>query len=150
MSRHRHHSSSRAFLLFNPNTTLGWSVARRIGVDRGEAMVDAGTAIRVNDGMGKHIGYQLRPDNEPRRFAASVQSSICITKSELEAAVGLMGKSATRGLSEEDRLSRVHPLTKKALPAEDFIERAEVKVASYSSVFDLKSSPYRRAVCVAG
>ena len=141
----RHRSPASAYLLFNPNTTLGWSVARRISFERGEQMVAWGTVVQVNDEFGRHIGYKFRDASEPKTPLIKVSGSTAptIRAKESMANAGLMGGSRTARLSDEQRLSRIHPLSGKLLAPEDMVERAREKVRIYPEVSD------RKAPCVA-
>lgn len=141
MPRQKHRSASNEFLLFNPHSTLGWSVARRIGFERGEKMVSSGAAIHVNDEMGNHIGYKLRSAEESRNPVVKISgaTSLTITRFESMANAGLCGRSVTATMTEEQKLARVHPLTNKLLAPEDEIELAHAKVRLYPMIGDQRA-----------
>jgi hypothetical protein len=123
---------ARDFPVYSADTTLGWRVARRISYQRGETMVSAGRMHRVEDQFGRHIGYQMGGRKQPSdNDLPSLASSASITAHECEANAGVLGKSVTATMSEHKRVHRLHPRSGKLLPAEDFIERAQGKVAAY-------------------
>ncbi len=141
MARPRHRSANQDLVLFSPNTTLGWRVNRRIGYKRGEEMVDSGAAVHVVNELGQHIGYKLRSSEESRNPVVKVSgaTSLTITRFESMANAGLMGRSVTARMTEEQKLARVHPLTRKLLAPEDEIELAQEKVKRYCEIGDMKA-----------
>lgn len=137
MPKHGHHRSSlNEFLLFNPYTDVGWRVVRRIGFHRGERMVDLGAAVKVLDDFGNHVGYKLRGSSEPGTpvVEASGSTSIALDARESMANAGLFGGSRTESMSEERKLSRIHPRSGRFLAPEDMVERAQGKVRVYQTI----------------
>lgn len=125
--RIRNHSD---LLVFAINTTLGWSVTKRTGYAPGEAKVERGEWRRVVDDHGELVGYQPVvhevkpvPSNDCSRCALQVP--------EMRANAGLMGRSRTAHLSDEQRATRLHPKSGRLLPEEDFVERVGKLMKAY-------------------
>lgn len=126
----------REFQLFDRNTSLGWRVTRRIGHAQGEKLVDSNYARRVNDCNGEHIGYQLLdPNTIVNEGLPSVLSPVVLTAREMDLIAGQSfehGRSRTARMSEVQRITRVHPFTRKILPPEDEVERAAAKLMAFT------------------
>lgn len=120
--------------LFAENITLGWKVLYRIGAAQGERRVAQGTAQRVNDPTGKHIGYQFcspLPEGVARRSSAVLSRG----ETELLAGSGFSrGGSITARLTESGKQLRVERIRldcNRIVPAEDAVEMAQVKRAAF-------------------
>lgn len=126
---------AREYLLYGSNTTLGWNVVRRISFERGETLTRLHKVHRVYDDFGAHAGYQMVDETKlyDTLLPSREGSSAAITARESEANSGVCGESATADLPERKRIHRLHTVTGKLLPAEDFIERAQCKVAMQTS-----------------
>jgi hypothetical protein len=121
---------ARKLRLYAAPTDNGWRIIKRVAFELGEAMVAADAATRVFDEFNKHVGYKLV---DPQTHEASLPertSSASITARESLASAGVCGKSVTKAMREEQRVTRVHSQSGKKLPAEDFIELAQEKVAT--------------------
>lgn len=137
MPRPERRSSSQEFVLYQPKSETspcGWAVHGRCSKHRGDLLVDCGSAREVHDQFGSLIAYQLldRPQKSTVKNGAAdaPPTATLLTMKEMDLIAGQkfrFGKSLTARMSEVQRISRVHPLTKKALPAEDEIERAAEK-----------------------
>ena len=81
------------------------------------------------DQFGRFEGYNL-VEAPPRTDESlpSLLSTASISSREVLANAGVLGRSRTAGLREDERLTRRHPVTGHRLPAEDFVERAQAKV----------------------
>jgi hypothetical protein len=124
---------ARDFPVYSADTTLGWRVVIRITREQGERMVEQGSAYRVEDSFGKHIGYQKAGAPQVSDKALpSLASSASITARESEANAGVCGESLTENMREDKRVNRLHSRTGKVLPAEDMVERARAKVAAFN------------------
>ena len=136
--RRRSPSSQRGrseFQLFDRNTSLGWRVTRRIGYEQGEKLVGCGHARHVNDCNGQHIGYQLLDPSAKADGLPSVLSPVVLTAREMDLLAGRAfqyGKSRTKRMAEAQRITRVHPFTRKILPPEDAVELAEEKFKAFT------------------
>lgn len=102
---------------------------RRIGADEGESLVDQRKALRVTDPAGAVLGYQMCQPETQRTPDATVISSAGVTRGEWEAFLGFFGQSRTARLNEPQREARV----KAGLLPEDWLERAQGKVACYAA-----------------
>jgi len=81
------------------------------------------------DEFGRFQGYLLVEALPPTdEKLPSLISSASISANEVLANAGVLGRSRTASLSEEDRITRRHPKTGRPMPAEDFVERAQEKV----------------------
>lgn len=118
---------ARDYPLYSNNTTLGWSIVRRISYDRAESLVSNRRMRRVVDGFGAHLGYQMLGETD-KHLPSRGHSSCAITALESEANAGVFGPSLTIAMCEEKRIHRLHSKTGKCLRAEDFIELAQAKV----------------------
>jgi hypothetical protein len=137
--RRRNRSTNEQYLLFNPTSVLGWTVIRRIGFDDGERQVELGVARRVNSDDGRHIGYQRCEPGESTLdvIKPAIPSSTAFSRAEADAIACSKWRghrSRTVNLTEEQRMKRMHPVTKRLLPAEDFTERALQKMKVYPAV----------------
>lgn len=123
-------------MLFDGNTALGWRVTRRISQIDGERMVSTGHARHVNDTNGQHIGYQMQQPAPVKNGEVSAKPTPAVlTVHEMDLIAGrafARGRSRTARMNEVQRLTRVHPLTRKLLPPEDEIERAEAKLRAFT------------------
>lgn len=118
-------------MLYGAHTTLGWRIVRSIQFEEGERRVACGAFRRVHDSVtGKLLGYQVVGTAEARgdRDLPSMASPAAISAREMQANAGELGRSRTRGLAEEDRLSRRDQKNGRLLPAEDFVERTVAKI----------------------
>lgn len=132
--RPRRRSRNDDFLLFDRNTTLGWRVTRRIGYEQGEKLWATGHARRVNDCNGQHIGYQLIQQDKQSDGLPSLLGPVMLTAREMDLIAGTnfkYGKSRTARMSEAERITRLHPLTRRMLPPEDPVERAQAKLKAF-------------------
>jgi hypothetical protein len=135
LRRRRRRQQDGKLWLFSPVTTLGWRATRWIHPDEGERKVAIGQLRHVLDPSGKLIGYQMaegmpRDENMPSRRAP-----VSLSVHDMELIAGQTfpkGKSKTAGLPEDLRISRVHPLSGRALPPEDDVERAVAKLGAYA------------------
>jgi hypothetical protein len=132
MARPRNRNSYEEFVVFCTNTTLGWSVTRRIAYATGERMVEQGKMRRVVDGVGLHIGYQpVNCHAEAGLVKPSTDiSSSTLGQAEIKANAGLMGKSRTSHLGK-NREARLHPKSGELMPEMDFVERVQEKVKGW-------------------
>ena len=92
-------------------------------------MVQAGAAELI-ERNGEQV-YQMVSQAVVKNGVAALPVAIVITAREMELVAGQAfkyGKSRTAGMTEEQRLTRVHSLTRKQLPAEDAVERAAAKL----------------------
>lgn len=132
----RRHKTCRPWVLYR--AAVGedrMAVARRISRDDGERGVSRGAMAREYDSCGQHVGYRMveRTDHD----LPSGSQSGAITASEMELYAGRRfrgGRSRTKRMSEERRLTRVDAVTGKKLPPEDDVERVEAKVAAYGGL----------------
>jgi hypothetical protein len=109
--------------VFPADVSRGWRVVRRASVAQCEQQADRGLWARIHDEVtGQLIGYQMLDVYGQRGDfdLESMRTQASISLRELEANAGLLGRSKTRGLSEDRRLARAVP--------EDAIERAQAKV----------------------
>ena len=88
-----------------------------------------GSMREYYDEFGRFKGYELIDVPPPTdESLPSLISTASISSREVLANAGLMGRSRTAGLREDERLTRRHPVTGHRLPAEDFVERSQEKV----------------------
>lgn len=142
MAKRRRSPSSRrwreeSFLLFDGNIALGWRVTRRISQADGDRMVVTGHARLVNDHNGQHIGYQMQQPSPMVKNGGAIANPtpVMLTVREMDLLAGRgfrFGRSRTEGMNEAQRLTRVHPFTRKLLPPEDEIERAAAKLQAFT------------------
>jgi len=127
----RAQQGERCMNLYPPDTTLGWRVIRQVSQAQALKKLACGQWRAVNDEQGNFLGYQVLATFKTDNELPSGASSTSITVNECELNAGLRGKSRTWGMNEEDRISRRHPTSGKALPPEDAIERAIAKVREW-------------------
>lgn len=111
-----------SLLLFSTNTTLGWTATQRTSYPAGETKVERGEWRRVLDDHGELVGYQPVV-HEVRPVASNDHSRCALQVPEMRANAGLMGRSRTAHLPEDQRKVRLHPKSGRLLPEEDFVER---------------------------
>jgi hypothetical protein len=122
--------NSNSLLIFSTNITLGWSVTQRTSYIAGEAKTERGEWRRVVDDHGELVGYQPVV-HEVRPVPSSDRSRCALQVPEMRANAGLMGRSRTARLSEEQRTIRLHPKSGRLMPEEDFVERVAKLMAIY-------------------
>ena len=121
-----------AWPLYSNDISRGWRVVKDITFNKGEQAVVDGALHHVFDGLGRFAGYQL-VDDSYEQMLPSEESTCSISTRESAANAGLLGRSATEYLREEQRLARKARYTERKLPPEDFIERAKAKVRLQTS-----------------
>jgi hypothetical protein len=131
-----HQKSTEKFILFAANTTLGWSVIRRVTFRFGEAKVAARKWRQIQDQFGTHIGYQplvcVMPVPKAKEDLRDKLPPTQLKAKDARLIAGLSGKSKTAGLSEGRRLKRHAKYdVDKILAPEDAIERAQEKVKQW-------------------
>jgi hypothetical protein len=126
------------FNLFPAQTDDHFSVIREVRFGYAEGKVALGEWKREYDQVGNHIGYRVVPNRFGDAALVSGSSSSSITAREMRLNAGLKGRSQTARLSEDDRISRRHPKSGKALPPEDAVERAREKVRIWPQVGGLR------------
>src|SRR6185437_11077346 len=135
--------ADREFGVYPANTTLGWSIIRRVSFDKGESKVAAGVWRRVNDSTGNHIGYQMvGAAGRVDRDLPSRPQPVSITAEQSEKNAGaafVLGQSRTVGMSEERRMERVA----RKLDPEDAMERLQMKIAVFRHVGSAKGDILR-------
>ena len=134
MSRRRRRGAG--LFLYVEDAVLGLRRMRPILFEDGERAVERRQFDHVRDDNHKLIGYvscdgRKRPQPEPK--SSNRTDPAAITANESRAYAGLMGKSRTVGLCEDQRKARVHSNTGRVMPAEDFVERAQNKVNSFAA-----------------
>jgi hypothetical protein len=143
MPRRRHPSPhSNSFPLYAAETTLGWRVVRQIPLAEAERKVELGVFVRVYNEQFECVGYQVIDSRPTDEKLPSRQSSSSISASEIQANALVIfpgGSSRTERMSEERRVSRRHPISGNALPAEDFVELATGKVRAWLEIGDDKA-----------
>jgi hypothetical protein len=137
MARPQRRSSNQEFILYQPKqeeTPCGWAIHGRCSREHGDKLVFSGSAVEVHDQFGHHYAFQLldRPAKPTVKNGAvdAPPTATLLTPREADLVAGRHfkhGKSRTARMTEIQRLSRLHPLTRKPLPAEDAVERAEAK-----------------------
>ena len=120
--------TSLQFYLYSPTTALNWRRTQIVTLVEGDKLVAEGKARRRFDSWGRHDGYELIESKPTDEKLPSLVSSASISTNEVLANAGVLGRSRTANLSEEDRITRRHPKTGRPMPAEDFVERAQEKV----------------------
>ena len=107
-------------------------------------MVERGTAERVYDSIYGHIGFRLvQPQPKTDNALPTIETATVITEDESLTNAGAHfrhGRSRTKGMREDLRLSRVHSRSGKMLPAEDFVERATEKIRLWPVIGDTKAT----------
>ena len=110
-------------------------IRRDLTREAGMKMVREGVAMQIRK-EGVLLGFQLlacrhmttEPKPEKKMFTCPpALGPVVISRAEVEAFVGLRGPSQTRDLTDEERAARLL----KGWQEEDFIERAELKVAEW-------------------
>lgn len=135
MPRPQRRNFNQEFILFQPKqevTPCGWAVAGRCSKQDGDRMVSAGSAVEECDAFGNLVAFRLldRPMKVQNGAADAPPMAPMLTRREMDLIAGMsfpFGKSRTARMTELQRLARVHPLTRKALPPEDDVERAAEK-----------------------
>lgn len=106
-------------------------MARRISKADGERMIETGHARHVNDCNGEHIGYQMQQPAPVKNGVPAKPTPALLSAREMDLIAGRAfahGGSRTSKMSEVQRLTRVHPLSRRVLPPEDEVERAVAKL----------------------
>ena len=137
---------SKRFPVYAAETLLGWRVMRYVLFVRGEDMVAAGKWREVYDEQNNHIGFQEMPGRQRDEQKLSMQSSTGLVAHDIVLNAGRAfkgGKSRTVGLTEDQRLNRVHGQTGKPLPPEDAVELVEAKVRIWPELKDDKQDVLR-------
>lgn len=130
----RRSANCETFPLYLPPSPLGYTVHDWVTVREGDRLVVNGTAEIQYDGLGFPVGYRLKPVAAGAKIQNGADARpvpVMLTVREMDLIAGQKfrrGRSRTAGRTELQRLSRVHPLTKKALPPEDEVERAVAKL----------------------
>lgn len=139
MGNRRRVRGSNAFTqIYSADGPGGPHFLRRSSVDQAERLVKDGKAIRVcAPESNETLGYQLKPQGAPvghRGFrpggdsqVGSQPSTCCLSRGEVEAAVGLMGESITAGMKPHERAA----MAALKQPEYDFIECARVKLDAF-------------------
>jgi len=120
--------------LYSADIALGWRVIRTVRQCQGAKKVQLGEWRMVLNELGEHIGYQVLANFRTDRDLPSGASSTSITVTEIllnALTIFRDGRSRTKGLSEEKRITRHRHIDGKALPPEDAVERAQAKVAAW-------------------
>jgi hypothetical protein len=138
----RRRSKTEEFVLYAEHQH-GLRPIGRTSRERGDGMVAGGSAIELFDEAGRFAGYQVIEKEQPKDETPNYVTVAWISPQEVFANAGLFGISLTLNLSEEERLSRYDTRASasskgmhRLLPAEDFIERAQAKVALWPEIGD--------------
>jgi hypothetical protein len=133
------------FFLFSADKVLGWRVVRLVSSERAVGNLASGIWRNVNDGLGKHIGYQIVGSNSDLDLT-SHPTPAAISAYEMERVAGQSfedGKSQTSGMTEDQRLTRINKETKRRLPPEDAVERTAAKVRVWPDITSAKGDILR-------
>lgn len=132
-ARRRVYGIDKEFKLYSDDTNPTPRVINRISGERGEGMVKAGEAIRVESGGGMIIAYQKcirAPRAQEIVERVSPPSSTAFSRRENDAIAGSRfrdGRSRTMGLTSAERSERV----RSGKRSEDLVECALNKFAVY-------------------
>lgn len=132
-------------------TTLGFLIVGRISLDAGMRKVDDGLFAAVYDEErgGRIAGFHLLAARTYDREAASEATPCAISAHEMQLFAFRRfkdGRSRTAGMSELEKVTRIHPKFGTALPAEDAVELVVEKMRVYPTTFAMvanKVSPHR-------
>jgi hypothetical protein len=132
--RRRSVSAREEFYIYEDISALNCRRTRRISYDRGETLALNGHAIRCYTPAGVHVGYELVQQVTYVKNGAigSRPRPSMLTARDMELIAGLYGESKTENMPESQRVTRVHPVTRRILPPEDDIERAKAKLEEFT------------------
>lgn len=111
----------------------GWRVVKRIGWKEAGDLVRAGAARELCDAltgdvMGVEMGQPVATENGIPSLDVSDGS---LSAFEMQVNAGLYGVSRTATMTEEQKVSRVHPKSGRVLAPEDVVERTREKIRIY-------------------
>lgn len=133
--RRREYGLEKEFKLYSDDTHVKPRVVNRISGERGEEMVKAKEAIRVESDGGKIIAYQMciRPPRAQEIVERCPNpTSAAFSRAEVDAIAfsGFRdGRSRTASMSATERAARV----RSGRRAEDLVERSMQKLAVYKN-----------------
>ncbi len=137
MARPQNLRNIRPFVLYGGDETLGYRVTSRVSKLEAERMVRNGRAEETVDDAGSKCYRLLKsaPMAVSNGNAEARPTPAVLSAREMQLIAGRAfryGKSKTATMPEVMRVTRVHPISRKPLAAEDEIERAVAKLEAFT------------------
>ncbi len=135
MPRPQNLRNIRPFVLYGGDETLGYRVTSRVSKREAEQMVRNGRAEETVDGAGAKCYRLLKIAVVSNGLVSSKPTPAVLSAREMQLIAGQafrFGGSKTARMTEPERVTRVHPISRKPLAAEDEIERAVAKLEAFT------------------
>lgn len=123
--------SDRSIYVYGADTSRGWRIVQVVTPESAYKKVMEGKCSELFDDLGNFLGVQILAAVKTDQDLPSGTSTTTITARDVLYFVGGGGKSRTIGMSEDRRITRYSPVTCKALPPEDRVERVIAKVQQW-------------------